>query len=73
MITVFTELTDTSFRDPKNECLFKLSLLTLTVLALRAYGPHKDINLNSVICLFKSGHSLEGYRAYGPRWLLLNG
>ncbi len=35
-----------------NECWCKLSLLTLTVLGLGAYGPHKDINLKSIICRF---------------------
>ncbi len=40
---------------PLNECSFKFSLLTSTVLGVGAYGPHKDINLKSVICLFNIG------------------
>ncbi len=38
-----------------NECSFKFSLLTSTVWGQGAYGPHKDINLKSVICPFNIG------------------
>ncbi len=42
-----------------NECSFKLSLLTSTVLGLGAYGQHKDINLKLVICPFNINDRFE--------------